>query len=63
MSRPTASWRSVPAGSRQIVRRQYKAGGLIPIEIRDGWIVAHEPEFLLVLNREQFTEGLKRGEA
>jgi hypothetical protein len=42
---------------------QYQGSGMIPIEIRDSWVVIHAPQFLLVLSREQFIEALKHGNA
>ena len=36
---------------------------MIPIEIRNGWILIHAPKALMVLTQEEFIEALKRGKA
>ena len=48
-----------PLGRHRAVSR----GHMIPIEIRDGWVLLHAPKCLLVLSRQQFMEALKRGKA
>jgi hypothetical protein len=36
---------------------------MIPIAIRDSWVVIHESQFLSVLSQDRFIEALTQGDA